>query len=147
MGPMVAAVSPLLPDGELLYFDFQGMKKAVTLTNGNVAGGGTSMQVNSFKLPEKTTTAIITDSLTASSGETLLLCFRGLPNTKTFGSATAGYASCNSTIQLYDGACMELTIGKDVARTGESFCEDPISPDVTTDNPIEEAILWIKSQN
>ena len=32
-----------------------------------------------------------------------------------------------------------------MARTGEIFCDDPIAPDVATDQPLEEATKWIKS--
>ena len=39
-----------------------------------------------------------------------------------------------------------ITIGCDVARTGEVFCDDPITPDVETEAPLEDAVAWIKSQ-
>jgi hypothetical protein len=38
-----------------------------------------------------------------------------------------------------------LTIGEDVARTGEVFCDDPIAPDVVSETPLEVAIKWIES--
>ena len=51
MGPMVAAVSPLLPDGELMHFDIQGTERTVTLENGTVNGGGSTVTVEDpFKL-------------------------------------------------------------------------------------------------
>lgn len=148
MGPMVSAVSPLLPDGELLYFNIRGHQTPVTLTNGKVAGGGTAVEMEAFKLTgaEQMPIAILTDDQTASSAEATLLCFRGMENVKTFGTATAGYASCNSVCYLYDGAMLGITIGSDVARTGEVFCDEPILPDVKSNTPMEDAMAWIRER-
>ena len=117
MYPMISAVSPLLPDGVILQ----------------------------FKGKKRTPVAILTNDMTASSGEATLLCFRGLDNTKTFGSPTAGFASANQPFPLKNGYSLALTTGCDVARTGEVFCDDPIAPDVETETPLEDAISWIQS--
>lgn len=89
--------------------------------------------------------ALLTDEWTGSSGEAVLLCFRGLENTRTFGFPTAGYASCNQPFKLPDGSQLVLTTGTDVARTGEEFCDDPIQPDVMTETPYEDALEWLKT--
>ena len=142
MGPMVAAVSPLLPDGELMHFDIQGVKRAVTLENGSVNGGGSAVTMEDpFKLDVQV--AVLQDDETGSSAEAMLICFMGLDNVKRFGGPSAGYCSCNTTRKMYDGATILLTIGKDVARTGDKFCEDPIEPEVSTDTPLETAIEWL----
>lgn len=145
MGPMVAAVSPLLPDGELMHFDIKGIKSAVTLENGSVNGGGSAVTMkDSFKL--NVPVAVLQDGETGSSAEALLICFMGLDNVRCFGGLSAGYCSCNTTRKLYDGATILLTIGKDVARTGEQFCEDPIEPEVSTDTPLETASEWLMAE-
>ena len=90
--------------------------------------------------------ALLTDDWTGSSGEAVLICFRGLTNTRTFGSPTAGYCSCNQPFALYGGSQLVLTIGEDIARTGEAFCDDPIAPDVLTETPFEDALEWLKDQ-
>lgn len=143
MGPMVAAVSPFLEDGEVLSFDVHGMRQAVTIDNGTITGGGSTVTVNN---PFKVTgipVAILQDELTASSGEATLLTFRGLDYIRTFGKDSAGYCSCNNTRKLYDGSIILLTIGYDVARTDEYFCEDPIQPDEYTEDALESAKQWI----
>lgn len=143
MGPMVAAVSPFLPDGELMNFGIKGTYHPVTLENGCVNGGGSSVTLEEPFKVSGVPVAILQDDMTASSGEATLICFRGLDNVKSFGSATAGYCSSNNVIKLYDGATMLLTMGTDIARTGEEFCEDPIEPDVATDEPEIAAAEWI----
>lgn len=141
MAPMVGAVSPLLPDGELMYFHSTKLNMPVILNKGTLKAGG-GITVRDVKCDTKPV-AILTDGDTASSGEATLLCFRGLDNTKTFGAPTAGYASANILMKMYDGAELMLTVSEDKARTGEIFCDDPIEPDVTTDTPLEDALEWI----
>ena len=145
MGPMATAVSSLLPDGELVYYHYRSYDIPVTLKNGVVSNAGTGGK--SLYPDEKLNVpvAILTDDMTASSGEALTLCFRGLENTRTFGAPTAGYTSVNMLYNMYDGAQMYLTVAFDKARTGEIFKETPIEPDVATDSPLEAALEWLRS--
>ncbi len=144
MGPMATAVSSLLPDGELVYYHYRSYDVPVTLKNGVVSNAGTGGK--SLYPDEKLNVpvAILTDDMTASSGEALTLCFRGLENTRTFGAPTAGYTSVNMLYNMYDGAQMYLTVAFDKARTGEIFKETPIEPDVATDSPLEAALEWLR---
>lgn len=145
MGPMATAVSSLLPDGELVYYHYRSYDVPVTLKNGVVSNAGTG---DKSLYPEEklnVPVAILTDDMTASSGEALTLCFRGLENTRTFGAPTAGYTSVNMLYNMYDGAQMYLTVAFDKARTGEIFKETPIEPDVATDSPLEAALEWLRS--
>lgn len=146
MGPMACAVSSLLPEGELVYYHYRSYDIPVTLKDGvisNAGTGGTSLYPDEkLSVP----VAILTNEMTASSGEALLLCFRGMDNVKTFGTPTAGYTSVNMLYSLYDGAQMYLTVAFDKARTGEIFEETAISPDVTTDSPLDDAMEWLRGK-
>ena len=144
MGPMATAVSSLLPDGELVYYHYRSYDVPVTLKNRVVSNAGTGGK--SLYPDEKLNVpvAILTDDMTASSGEALTLCFRGLENTRTFGAPTAGYTSVNMLYNMYDGAQMYLTVAFDKARTGEIFKETSIEPDVATDSPLEAALEWLR---
>ena len=128
MGPMIAGLSPLLPDGVVSTFDFGDRRTPVSLSNGRVSGGGTPTSVGE-RAKLVVPVAVLTSEQTASSGEQALLAFRGMANVRTFGQPTAGYASVNTAIPLYTGRTMVLTIGTTTARTGEEFGEDPIMPD------------------
>lgn len=144
MGPMATAVSSLLPDGELVYYHYRSYDIPVTLKNGVVSNAGTGGKSLYPEEKLNVPVAILTDDMTASSGEALTLCFRGLENTRTFGAPTAGYTSVNMLYNMYDGAQMYLTVAFDKARTGEIFKETPIEPDVATDSPLEAAIEWLR---
>ena len=144
MGPMATAVSSLLPDGELVYYHYRSYDIPVTLKNGVVSNAGTGGKSLYPEEKLNVPVAILTDDMTASSGEALALCFRGLENTRTFGAPTAGYTSVNMLYNMYDGAQMYLTVAFDKARTGEIFKETPIEPDVATDSPLEAALEWLR---
>jgi carboxyl-terminal processing protease len=145
MGPMATAVSSLLPDGELIYYHYRSYDVPVTLKDGVISNAGTGGKSLYPDEKLKVPVAILTDDMTASSGEALTLCFRGLENVKTFGAPTAGYTSVNILYSLYDGAQMYLTVAFDKARTGEIFKETSIEPDVATDSPLEAALEWLRS--
>ncbi len=139
MYPMIAAVHRFLPD-DLLRF--RNRKGSIPVDNDyilNVVGIARQAMIDC-------PVAILTNELTASSGEATLLCFRGLQNMRVFGTPTAGYASSNVPYPMPDGSQLVLTVGSDVARTGEEFCDDPIVPDSLTESPMEEAIAWLLKQ-
>ena len=144
MGPMATAVSSLLPDGELVYYHYRSYDVPVTLKNGVVSNAGTGGKSLYPEEKLNVPVAILTDDMTASSGEALTLCFRGLERTRTFGAPTAGYTSVNMLYNMYDGAQMYLTVAFDKACRGEIFKETSIEPDVATDSPLEAALEWLR---
>lgn len=145
MGPMLAAVSPLLPEGDVLWFSTPLYDTPVTITGNSVRGGGTSMTA---PVEEKlqAPVAILTDNMTASSGEATMLAFRGLENSRSFGTPTAGYATANIMFEMPDGARILLTTAHNKARTGEVFGENPIEPDVLAVSAERAARDWFVQQ-
>lgn len=142
MGPMVAGLSPLLPDGDLLYFESRQGQMPVTTEGGVTQGGGTPLSVtvtDKLNVP----VAILQGPKTASSGEATLLAFKGLDQVRFFGQPTAGYASANIIIPLYGGSSLVLTMSKDIDRTGAAYAEDPIPPDVDAEDAMAAAKEWI----
>ena len=142
MYPMISALAPLLPEGTLLSFKTRKSTSPITLDFVVRSSGLSTEEISKF--PDSTPIAILINDWTGSSGEATLLCFRGLENVRTFGIPTAGYASANQSFPMADGYTLLITIGCDVARTGEVFCDDPIAPDVETQMPLEDAVAWIR---
>lgn len=146
MYPMIAAVSPLIDDGTVLKFQSRNKKiKVMPVSLDFILRSQRISGKEKFKVPNSIPVAILTDEQTASSGEATLLCFRGMTNARTFGMPTAGYASSNVPFELSDGYTLVVTVGRDIARTGEIFCDDPIPPDILTDHPLRDAISWINN--
>lgn len=140
MYPMIAAVHRFLPDDTILRFKSRQFSMPITKI----------FILNSVGIMEQMLilcpVALLTDEMTASSGEATLLCFRGLASARSFGAPTAGYASANTPYRMPDGSQLVLTTSCDMARTGEIFCDDPIAPDVPTDHPLEDALAWLRSR-
>ena len=141
MYPMIAAVHRFLPDDIILQLRTRRYNMEINVDY--VLRVAKIARQSAIDCP----VALLTDEWTGSSGEAVLLCFRGLENSRTLGSPTAGYASCNQPFKLPDGSQLVLTTGTDVARTGEEFCDDPIQPDVLTETPLEDALEWINKMN
>ena len=143
MGPMISGLSALIPNGDVMHFVSRMTGDLpVRLDNGQVIGGGSSIEVNrkdKVDLP----VAIILGEKTASSGEMTALAFAGLKNAKTFGKSTAGYTTINQKYELYDGAEMALTIGYSKDRQGKEYKDQKLEPEVTTEDAINEAKSWI----
>ncbi len=141
--PIIAAIHRFLPDDVFLKFKMRRRFQSVMPINkefvAKVVGIDIEPRINC-------PVAILTDEATASSGEAVLLSFRGLDNVRVFGSPTAGYASANESIIFYNGSILALTVSCDIARTGEVFCEDPITPDVETESSEEDALSWLKDR-
>lgn len=141
MYPMIAAVHRFLPDDVILQLRTRRNSMKINVEYAlKVTGVAQQTRVDC-------PVALLTDEWTGSSGEAVLLCFRGLANARTFGTPTAGYASCNQPFNLPGGSQLVLTTGEDVARTGEAFCDDPIIPDVATETPYIAAIEWINDSS
>lgn len=138
MYPMIAAVHRFIPsDDKMLRFRTREKTQWIPLSY--AVQVALVQQRSRIECP----VAILTDSLTASSGEATLICFKGLDYVRVFGEPTAGYASANQPFPLPGGDNLVLTVGCDVARTGEVFCDDSIVPDVLTSTPLEDALKWI----
>ena len=143
MGPMLAGLSPLLPDGEVLEFVTAGGSMPVSVSGNAVNGGGSAVETAGGKWDAPT--AVLVDEHTASSGEATMLSFRGLERSRSFGAPTAGYASANMVYDFPDGSALMLTMAKDKARTGEIFSEDPIQPDEPGDE--DAALAWLAEEH
>ena len=85
MGPMLAGLSPLIPDGTATSFIIQSAQYPVTINGGAVTGGGTPTTLTSYNGKLNVPVAILQGPTTASSGEQTLLAFRGVEKVRTFG--------------------------------------------------------------
>jgi C-terminal processing protease CtpA/Prc len=107
--PMLAAVRPLLGDGSPFAYP-------------------TTTEAPYVLKRRDPAVAVLTSRLTSSSGEMLAIAFRGPPTARSFGEATGGQPTTNSTFPLVDGAVIVLTTGRVSDRTGRSY-EGPVEPD------------------
>lgn len=142
MGPMLAGLAPLLPDGTALEFVGRHSVTPVTISGASVIGGGTPTRVEGvgkYTLP----VAVLTDGDTASSGEATALAFKGTADARSFGAPTAGYASANISFLMPDGALVMITSAYDRDREGTTYGDDPIAPDERAEDAEAAARAWL----
>jgi len=94
MWPMLAGIGPLLEGDTLGYFIYPGNSEIIwKYENGkSVQGNIVKVKIaNPYHLiAPHPIIAVLTDSLTASSGEAVAIAFKGRNSTKSFGMRTAG---------------------------------------------------------
>ncbi len=97
--------------------------------------------------------AVLTDQVTGSSGEAVVVAFIGRPNTRSFGTRTAGLSTGNAMHRLSDDAALNITEGAMVDRTGrvyggeiepDSIIEGQQTRDPETDAPLRAAVEWLQ---
>lgn len=147
MGPMVAGISSLIPDGTVVKFQYSNdLADEAILEDGTITGGGASVTVEPTEKVSDVPVAVVINELTASSGEMTALAFKGLENVQFFGENSLGFTSGNSQMELYDDTIMQLTTATIIDRTGTKYENIPVEPDVHTKTPIEDAKKWINNQ-
>lgn len=161
MGPMLAAIGPILGEGDAgTFIDSYGNKEFWSYQDGQAKVGSsvyTQVIGPAYKLKVSAPpVAVLTGVNTASSGEVIVVSFRGRPNTRSFGLYTTGLSTGNQGFHLSDGALINLTTSVYADRTGQTY-GDRIYPDVIVDDVkqftflMDEAIPqpaidWLMSQ-
>lgn len=74
------------------------------------------------------------------------MSFHGQDKVRVFGQPTAGFTTSNQNFPLYDGTDLVLTTSRLVSRTGQAYDNDPIQPDVLTDQAQEAAVEWLREE-
>ncbi len=147
MWPMYLGLSPLLGEGVSGYFlDSNNKYLKWSCSNNAVYEEDNKMLEisNSYILKSsKNKIAVLIGKSTASSGEAIALAFKGKDNVLFFGKPTYGLTTGNTIFELEDGAKLVLTTSVFVDRLKNIYGGE-IKPDKFTDEPLYEAIYWIK---
>ncbi len=91
--------------------------------------------------------AVLMDEGTGSSGENVVMAFKGRERTRFFGTPTANYVSVNNPKTLADGSVITTTIGFTEDRTGRAWLS-AIEPDEAVEAAQAEqaAATWLPRQ-
>jgi hypothetical protein len=136
--PAIAALRPLLGQGAVGYFvDASGKQHGAWLWGDpglpiEMAGPYVTNQDPTFD-GEREATAILLGPVTASSGEMLAIAFHGRPNTRSFGTPTAGYTTAVSGSPDRYGNFFGITSKYAADRNGQRIFPKVV-PDVVVDN-------------
>lgn len=126
MWPMLAGIGPILGEGRVgAFVSSDGEQVGWTYADGQ-AWEGESLQTAAtgmaYELGNPSPpVAVLTGPRTSSSGEAIVVAFRGRPNTRSFGRVTMGLSTSNESFELSDGAWIFLTVSEFADRTGERY--------------------------
>jgi carboxyl-terminal processing protease len=153
MWPMLAGIGPILGEGLVGAFVGADGQTETWFYHDGQAGVDNQLMI---QLPSPAyhrkqslpVVAILTNGITASSGEAIAIAFRGRPNARSFGASTRGLSTSNATHRLSDRAMIVLTERVDADRTGQRY-GDALAPD----EPIADstmvrpaALAWLHAQ-
>lgn len=150
MWPMLAGVSALLGDGTKGYFvkpdgdktqwgTYQG---ASFLNNRFQIRVDNPYQLNNINKP----IAILSSKRTSSSGEAMLIAFKGMDNTRLFGKDSCGMSTANRGFTLQNGDTLLITTATMEDRRGQAYPAG-VEVDDESETPLFSATKWIYSQS
>ncbi|MDP3581006.1 MAG: S41 family peptidase, partial [Ignavibacteria bacterium] len=159
MWPMLTGIGPVLGNG--LAGKFVDADSVVTnwyYTDGisSVDGHYIHCFTNYYILKNPNPfVAVLTDNYTGSSGEAIVVSFRGRQKTRSFGINTMGRSTANKAFILSDGAKLFLTVATMADRNGVLYGKK-IVPDenikgifktnpLDNDEVVNAAINWIEN--
>jgi len=90
---------------------------------------------------------ILIDSSTASCSEIMTLVLRDYQNIKIFGEKSFGKGVITTETQIAENKILHLTIAKWFGPNGESIDKIGIKPDIMTDDPLEDSLVYLKNMN
>src|SRR5581483_2281691 len=150
MWPMVAGIGAVLGEGTAGYFvPPSGAAIAWSFRNGAAFHGADEIARTTATytvITPASRVAVLTDNLVASSGEAVVVSFRGRPNTRSFGGATCGLSTANGDFRLSDGAVLVLTTSLLADRNRVNYGV-PLVPDETIGGDadvLQRAIDWLR---
>jgi carboxyl-terminal processing protease len=155
--PMLAGIGPILGEGACGYFMTpDGKLSDQWYYRKGKSGIGKEALTSVSRKPvrlhrNKPPVAVLTGPQTASSGEVVVVAFRGRPNTRSFGLPTAGLSTGNENFTLRDGAQIFLTTAiytdRNKVRYGAAIVPDVQTESTTlqgsTDTALEAALKWL----
>jgi C-terminal processing protease CtpA/Prc len=157
MWPMLAGIGPVLGEGEPgAFLDPDGARQRWFYEDGasGLDNGANRLLIVTVNGPPYVLrrpappVAVLTGPGTASSGEAMVVAFRGRPETRSFGQPTYGVPTANRGYVLSDGATMQLTVSWDQDREGVVY-DAPIVPDERVDgapgDPAQDLVVAASS--
>ena len=154
MYPMIAAMGPIIGDGVLGYFiDADGNELEWGYDTDGSYVGDVSNKVTSLSKPYEIKStdykiAVITDGVTASSGEAAAISLKGADDVLFIGSATCGLSTANQNFNLSNGGSFVLTVSTMSDRNKTKY-GNKVDVDIVETRPseIEKRVISFFSQN
>ncbi|GMA68949.1 peptidase S41 [Leuconostoc litchii] len=146
MAPMILGISSIIPDGNILSFvSSNGNSEKISLKNGTLNAGGSAIDLHHNVKLTKIPVAVIINKQTGSSGELTALALKKISGVKYFGQNSAGFTSVNRSFSLYTGTTMYLTTAGVKDTKNKLYVNDPVVPNIQTNDPYGQAKQWLNN--
>ncbi len=132
MFPMMLGLKHLLPQGQLGSFQTKIEEKwilketAFFIDDSLISNILPNCDINAQAMP----VVLLTSPATGSSGEFLIISFKGRANTILLGTTTAGYVTVNNGMRINEMTSMNLSVGYGVDKLGNVY-KEAIKPDIS----------------
>jgi len=151
MWPMLVGVGPILGEDTLGYcIDANKTKTAWRYEKGKaLADDDIEAETATYYTLKSANpvVAVLTDTLTASSGEAVAVAFKARKHTRSFGAGTCGVSTGRSRFYLSDGSVLLLTTAvfadRRLVRYGQSIAPDE---SLRPAEVVPQAIRWIRQE-
>ena len=151
MWPMLVGAGPILGEDTLGYFfESNNTKTAWRYEKGKaLLDGDTQAETATYYTLKSANpvVAVLTDTLTASSGEAVAVAFKARKHTRSFGAGTCGVSTSRSRFYLSDGSVILLTTAVFADRRlvpyGHSLAPDE---SLRPAEVVPRAIRWIREE-
>jgi len=160
--PMIAVLDFLIPDGIVATVHGANNEQldAWSVKNGNTYQNKKPETTNGQSCQQKditTPVVLLTSPLTVSSGEMLLIAFRGRKNTVTIGDTTGGLVTSNTWMDLSENTSLILSNGYVADRFGTLY-KQALVPDIVLtqgynfenlneDAHVRRAVHWLDAHS
>lgn len=148
MWPMIAGIGPVLGNGIIGWVVYNDREYEREYRDGAATSFGetfASVADPYTLLKEYPKVAVLTDGIVASSGEAIVVFFRGRPGTRSFGTPTCGHHHLQQEFRLSDGATLFLVSGQHADRMKRRY-GGSIHPDEIIAEPgdaVNRAVAWL----
>lgn len=144
--PMLDAVTSLIPDGKSFYYISNKGKEPYVLDDKVWSYQGKKIfEAHSKQKLLNIPIGVLVNKQTASAAEITMIALKSNPNVKIFGEQTAGFATGVAIFPIYKQHALAIAGTKIQDVYGRMYAEEPISPDVMTDEPSKDALIWINT--
>ena len=151
MWPMLVGVGPVVGEGTLGYsVDANNTKTAWRYEQGKALADGDIEAETAMYCTLKVANpvvAVLTDTLTASSGEAIAVSFKARKHTRSFGAGTCGVSTARERFYLSDGSEILLSTAvfadRRLVRYGHSIAPDE---PLKSSEAVPRAIRWIRAE-
>lgn len=149
MWPMIAGIGPVLGEGIIGWIVYNDREYEREYRAGAAQSFGevfAQVAAPYTLLRENPKVAVLTDGGVASSGEAIVVYFRGRPFTRSFGTPTCGHHHLQQFFPLSDGATLGLATSQHADRTKKQYASR-IEPDEVVADPgqvVSQAIAWLQ---